>query len=79
MGAGILWVLSRRLFFLQKDLYFGFNVKRCRIKDDFSYTDWEIKVLPDSNKWVSIVLMRIKYFNKSDDEITEVKLGVIFG
>lgn len=24
--------------------------KKCNIKDDFSYTDWEKKVLPDSNK-----------------------------
>ena len=39
----------KRLFLLENDLYLGFDVKICRIKDDFSYTDWEIRVLPDSN------------------------------
>ena len=42
--------VSKHLFLLENDLYLGFDVKICRIKDDFSYTDWEIRVLPDSNK-----------------------------
>ena len=37
------------LIFIRNDLYLGFDAKICRIKDNLSFTDWEIKVLPDSN------------------------------
>lgn len=37
--------------------------KKCNIKDDFSYTDWEKKVLPDSNKmfYIGVLLISIAF------------------
>ena len=45
------------LVLLENDLCFGFNVKKCGVKEDFSYTDWKKKVLLDNLKNPPIITL----------------------
>ena len=83
MGACIAVVnstaLSKRLFLLENDLYLGFNVKICRIKDDFSYRDWEIKGLPGSNNnWTTLNIRTDRLSLTSMTLLVGVYLGIFF-